>query len=104
MSKRLLTLILFATAFLGLGGCVYDPAYYHHAGGVYDDGTSTYAEPYYDSYYAAGPYYDPWYYGYGYGYPAFGLGFSYYGGGHRHGGHHYHHYSGTHTSHNYHHH
>ena len=87
--KRLLLSILFATVFLGLGGCVYDPAYYHRSGVVYDDGTTSYSEPYYDSYYAGGPYYySPWYYGYGY--PAFGLGFTYYGGYH-HGGHHYHH-------------
>jgi len=104
MTRRLLNLILFATVFLGLGGCIYDPGYYHRSGVVYDDGTSSYSEPYDDGYYAAGPYYaggpyyyDPWYYG-GWGYPYIGLGFSYYGG-YRHGGHHYHHSSGTHTYH-----
>jgi len=99
MTRRLLNLILLAAVFFGLGGCVYDPAYYHRSGVVYDDGTAEYSEPYYDSYYRPGPvYYDPWYYG-GWGYPYFGLGFSYYGGGYRHGGHHYYHHSGTHTYH-----
>jgi len=100
MTSRLLGLLLIASAFLGLGGCVYDPAYYHRAGVVYDDDEGgTYAEPYYDSYYAGPYYYNPWYYGYGWGYPSIGLGFSYYGGhrGHYHGGHHSYHHSGSNT-------
>lgn len=90
--KRLLYFIMFAAVFVGLGGCVYDPAYYHRPGVVYDDGYdsgySTYAEPYYGGYYAPGYYYDPWYYGWGY--PAIGFGFSYYG----HYGHNHHHFHG----------
>jgi hypothetical protein len=101
MTRQLLGLLLIASLFAGLGGCVYDPAYYHRSGVVYDDERGGYAEPYYDSYYAAGPYYyDPWYYGYGY--PSIGLGFSYYGGhrgGHYHGGHHSYHHSGSNTYH-----
>ena len=90
--KRLITLTLLAAMFLGVGGCVYDPAYYHHPSVVYDD--DGYAEPYYGSYYYGGPYYyDPWYYGWGA--PYIGLGFSYYGGHH----HHYYHHSGSHTYH-----
>ena len=86
--KRLILLIALATVFLGIGGCVYDPAYYHRAGVAYDDGYATYAEPYYSS----GYYRDPWYYGWGFPY----IGFSYYGS---YGGHHHHHYhSGTHTT------
>jgi len=96
MTTRLLGLLLLAAVLMGVGGCVYDPAYYHHGGVVYDDEVGTYAEPYYDSYYAGPYYYDPWYYGYGF--PYVGLGFSYYGGGH----HHYHHHSSTHTYHHHH--
>ena len=88
--KRLIGLILLATMFSGVGGCVYDPAYYHRSSVVYDDGSGVYAEPAYYGY-APGYYYDP--YWYGWGYPYVGFGFSYYGGGHHH-----HHYSGgTHT-------
>jgi hypothetical protein len=98
--KRLIGLLLLASLFLGLGGCVYDPAYYHRSSVVYDDGEAVYSEPsYYGGYYAPGYYYDPWYYGWGV--PYIGLGFSYYGGYHGHGGHHYYH-GGTHST--YHHH
>ena len=98
MLKRLLGLLLIASVFVGVGGCVYDPAYYHRSGVVYDDERDGYAEPYYDNYYAGPYYYEPWYYGWGYPAIGLGLGFSYYGGGHHR--HSYHH-SGTH---NYHHH
>lgn len=92
MTKRLLALVLIAAVFLGLGGCVYDPAYYHRSAVVYDDGEGVYSEPYYDTYYAPGPYYySPGYYGYGWGFPY--IGFSYYGGGHHH--HHSYHHGGT---------
>jgi hypothetical protein len=100
--KRLIVLTLLATMFLGVGGCIYDPAYYHRPSVVYDDG---YAEPYDEGYaygpgysYGPGPYYyDPWYYGWGFPF----IGFSYYG---RYGSHHhsYHHTSSS--SHTYHHH
>jgi hypothetical protein len=85
--KRLIGLILLAS--VGLGGCVYDPAYYHRSGVAYDDGTA-YSGSYYDSgyyapaYYGYGPgyYYDPWYaWGWPVGFSFYG---SYYGGGHHH--------------------
>jgi hypothetical protein len=90
--KRLLCTIAFAAVFLGLGGCIYDPAYYHRSGVVYDDGYSTYSEPYYGGYYAPGYYYDPWYGGWGWPYFGFSY-FGYYGGGHHH-----HFHGGTHGS------
>ena len=94
--RRLITSTLLAAMLLGIGGCIYDPAYYHRPSVVYDDDVG-YAEPYYDGYvYGPGPYYyDPWYYGWGFPY----IGFSYYGrygGGHHHHGS-YHHSSGSHT-------
>jgi hypothetical protein len=95
MTRRLLGLLLIAGVFAGLGGCVYDPAYYHRSSVVYDDERGAYAEPYYGGYYAGPYYYDPWYYGWGY--PTIGLGFSYYGG--YRGGHHHSHHSSTHTYH-----
>jgi hypothetical protein len=97
--KRLLGLILFATVLFGLGGCVYDPAYYHRSSVVYDDGAAVYSEPaYYGGY--SPYYYEPYGYGYGYGWPWLSLGFygSYYGGGHHH---HYSH-GGSHTYHHHH--
>jgi hypothetical protein len=74
---------------MALGGCVYDPAYYHRTGVVYSDGNA--AVDYDDSYYSAPDYYySPGYYGpywgpyYGWGWPYVSLGFygSYYGGYH----------------------
>jgi len=43
MTKRLLALILISAVFFGLGGSVYDPAYYHRSAVVYDDGEATYS-------------------------------------------------------------
>ena len=40
--KRLLGLALAVGMLAMLGGCVYDPAYYHRPGVVYDDGSATY--------------------------------------------------------------
>jgi hypothetical protein len=79
-----------------LGGCVYDPAYYHRPGVVYDDGSATYSAGGYYDYddgYAPGYYYGaaygPWCC-YGGWYPWVGVGFygSYYHGYHHgwHGG------------------
>jgi len=87
--KRLIFLILTACVLVGLGGCVYDPAYYHRSSVVYDDGPGTYsaAPAYYGSYYAPRYSYDPWY---AWGWPYVGFGFYgsyYYGGGHHHYGH-----------------
>lgn len=77
---------------MALGGCIYDPAYYHRTGVVYGDGAAVaggpvngnaavdedddiaypaYSAPGY--YYGAG-YYGPGYYGYGWPYASFGLG------------------------------
>lgn len=81
-------------ASMALGGCVYDPAYYHRTGVVYSDGNA--AVDYNDGYYSAPDYYGPGYYGsgyygpywgpyYGWGWPSVSLGF--YGGyyGYHHG-------------------
>lgn len=93
--KRLLGLALAVGMLAMLGGCVYDPAYYHRPGVVYDDGSATYGAPagyydYDDGYYAPGYYYGsaygPWY-GYGGWYPWVGVGFY---GGYYHGYHGYH--------------
>ena len=76
-----------------LGGCVYDPAYYHRTGAVYSSGNAAvdyddgyyYSSPdyYYPADYGPGPYWGP--YSGGWGWPYVSLGFygSYYG--HHHG-------------------
>ena len=92
--KRLLGLALAVGMLAMLGGCVYDPAYYHRPAVVYDDGSVPAGAYDYDDYYAPGYYYgsaySPWY-GYGGWYPWVGVGFygSYYHGYrgyHGHGG------------------
>jgi hypothetical protein len=102
--KRLLGLALAVGMLAMLGGCVYDPAYYHRSGVVYDDGTATYSAPadaYYDDYYAPGYYYGsaygPWYGG-GW-YPWVGVGFY---GSYHHGYHGYHGHGGWHGGGNWH--
>jgi hypothetical protein len=92
--KRLLGITLALGMLFVLGGCVYDPAYYHRPGVVYDDGSATYSGPA-DGYYDYDDSYAPgYYYGSAYGpyccyggwYPWIGVGF--YGGYHHgyHGG------------------
>lgn len=92
---------------MALGGCIYDPAYYHRSGVVYSDGMAVGGAPVDGNavvdadddvgyaYAAPGYYYGPGYYGsgyYGYGWPYVGLGlgfgFGYGGYGHGHGGYH----------------
>ena len=95
--KRLLGLALAVGMLAMLGGCVYDPAYYHRPAVVYDDGGAAYGAPanggyydYDDDYYGPGYYYGsaygPWCC-YGGWYPWIGVGFY---GGYYHGYHGYH--------------
>jgi len=66
-----------------LGGCVYDPAYYHRTGAVYSSGNAAvdyddgyyYSSPdyYYPADYGPGPYWGPYYGGWGWPYVSLGI-------------------------------
>jgi hypothetical protein len=86
---------------MALGGCIYDPAYYHRSGVVYGDGAAVGGAPVNGNvvvdadddvaYAAPGYYYGPGYYGsgyYGYGWPYVGLGLGFGYGWYGHGGYH----------------